>query len=307
MDCKGFQKYVGAFADGELEVQQNLEALEHLNMCPACAARVNAVTSLKAVLKRAYEPIHAPEHVRERVRQALAAETGQPGEASGRPLRMRFRPLPTRLAVPLGMAAGLLLVVGAWQLWSRNQQLRTDVLTVVPGHVVADVRAQHRYCIGHRAGDHYDGSLSRDLPVIAERLSAQLDMKVIAPDLAGLGFELVGADSCGIKGRPGAHVMYRSQATAKLLSVFSMARLPGFDAHAEGGRGGRGFFVSRDKDQVNVVAWNDGPQTYVLCADLPEPVLLEIGGRVSGATASAWEFYTGRRPSLAMTAARATP
>ena len=55
MNCQSFRKYIGAFADGELEVSQNLEALEHLNMCPSCAARVTNINELKEAINRAYQ------------------------------------------------------------------------------------------------------------------------------------------------------------------------------------------------------------------------------------------------------------
>lgn len=300
MDCKGFRKYIGAFADGELEVEQNLEALEHLNMCPACASRVSAVSSLKAALRRVYGGVRTPRHMRERVLQALEVEAGQAGPGAMTPVVPDVRLWVGRIAAPLGMAAALLAAFVAWQLWPR-QGLRTDVRLVVPGRVAADVREQHRYCIGHRGRDHFDPSLSRDLPVVAERLSAQLNLKVVAPDLFGLGLEFTGADSCGVKGRPGAHVIYRSIATGKLLSVFTVERWADIGAGGGGGSGELGYFVSSDNDALCVVAWHDGPQTYILCSDLPEQVLLDLGGRLSGATASRLGASATAGPCLATT------
>jgi anti-sigma factor RsiW len=300
MDCKGFRKYIGAFADGELEVEQNLDALEHLNMCPVCAARVNAVSSLKAALKRIYGGIHAPHHLRERVLHALEVEAGQTDPsvtALGVPGVRRWR---GRLAVPLGMAAALAAALAVWQLWPARD-LRTDVRLVVPGRVAAEVREQHRFCIGHRGRDHFDPSLSRDLPVIAERLSARLGIKVMAPDLSGLGFELAGADACGINGRAGAHLMYRLVTTGQLLSVFTVDRWAELGGEEGRATGDEGYFVSSDSDQLCVVAWHDGPQTYMLCSDMPEHVLLQIGGHLSGATASRPIVHSAASPCLAVT------
>ena len=61
MDCLGFRKYVGAFADGELDVDRNLDVLEHLNMCPKCAAQVQEIHNLKSVLCRQHESVSAPQ------------------------------------------------------------------------------------------------------------------------------------------------------------------------------------------------------------------------------------------------------
>ena len=302
MDCKGFRKYIGAFADGELQVEQNLAALEHLNMCQACAARVNAVSSLKATLKRVYGGIQAPQHVRERVLRALEIEAKQARLEATPPVVPGVHHWRGGFTVALGVAAALLLAFVGWQ-FLPDRGPRTDVRLVVPGRLAADVREQHRFCIGHRGANHNDVSLPRDLPVIAERLSARLNMKVIAPDLSSLGFELIGADSCGVKERPGAHIVYRSVATGKQLSVFTVDRWASLEDEDDVDSADRGFFVSSDDDSLCVVAWLDGPQAYILCADLPEPALLEIGGLVSGATASQLGVPSGTDPCLAITMA----
>ncbi|MGD2108765.1 MAG: zf-HC2 domain-containing protein [Phycisphaerae bacterium] len=302
MDCKAFRKYIGAFADGELEVEPNLEALEHLNMCPPCSARVNAVGSLKTAMKRAYGDARAPERLRRRVLAALDAEVD--GVELESPVGAGFsrgRSFKSRVMIPLGMAAALTCVVVFWKLWPARE-LRTDVRLALPGQVASDVRSQHRYCIGQRGGAHNDDSLPHDLKIVAERLSARLHMKVIAPDLSAMGLELVGADSCGVKGRPGAHVVYKSAATGKTLSVFTVGRWEGMDDRDPEHPNRRGYFVSRDDDQVCVVAWHEGDETYLVCSDLPESVLMDIGGLVSGATASAFGVGSGVNPFLAKTA-----
>lgn len=299
MDCTGFRKYVGAFADGELEVEQNLEALEHLNMCPACASRVTAVNSLKPALRRAYGDVTAPRHLHERVLSALEAEVGSRDAPAYASAVRRWR---SRLMVPIGVAAALLVAAGMWQYWPRSEP-RLNVVSVVPGRVVADVREQHRYCVSHRGESHNDVSLPRDFRIIAERLSARLGMGVIAPDLSAFGVELVGADSCGMMGRPGAHVLYRSVSTGRMLSVFTVNRLAGLGPESGDGAVDGALLVSSDGSPC-VVAWHDGPQTYLVCADVPEATLLEIGGRVSLAGAVQPGVWGGPQPVLAVTAGK---
>ncbi|MCC7314685.1 MAG: zf-HC2 domain-containing protein, partial [Planctomycetes bacterium] len=36
MNCKSVQKFLHAFADGQLGVRANCEVLDHLKMCPSC-------------------------------------------------------------------------------------------------------------------------------------------------------------------------------------------------------------------------------------------------------------------------------
>jgi anti-sigma factor RsiW len=204
--------------------------------------------------------------------------------------------------VPLGMAAALLVAAGMWRHWPWSEP-RLSVVSVVPGRVVADVREQHRYCVSHRGGNHNDVSLPRDLQIIAERLSARLSMDVIAPDLSAFGFELVGADSCGLMGRPGAHVLYQSVSTGRMLSLFTVNRLASLGPESGEGAVDGALLVSSE-GSPSVVAWHDGPQTYLVCAEVPEATLLEIGGRVSTASAVQPGMWGGPQPVLAVVAGK---
>ena len=71
MGCDRYRKYVGAFADGELEVKDNLDFLEHIKMCPACAARVDEVTTMKGALQHAYADVEPSESLRLRIAASL--------------------------------------------------------------------------------------------------------------------------------------------------------------------------------------------------------------------------------------------
>lgn len=273
MDCKACRKYIGAFADGELEIQQNLEALEHLNMCPRCAARVEEIAGLRATLVRIYGRMHAPQALRERLQRSLETQPATPPRTGQVPSLTRPR---RRLTVPLGVAAGLVLVASLWPGLTRTHP-RPGTVTVVAGRAVADIREQHRQCTRSGGAGHHAADLPREVGPIAERLSEEFKLVVIAPDLSGRGFELVGADRCGIQGRRGAHVLYRSRADATLmLSVFTVPRI------ATLGSGGgdlaeEAYLVSTD-EPLGVVAWHAGRQTYALCGALSEARLLDLAG-----------------------------
>jgi len=279
MNCKQFCKYAGAFADGELDVPFNAEALEHLRMCPRCAGRVAEVTNLKAALKRTLVHESAPPHLRQRVMAALDDEVGVRGRKPAGPAIRAWR---SRLVVVTGVAASLVLASLAWWLLDRREQ-PTDSLTIVSGRVVADVREQHRLCVSRRGLSHHDPRLPRDLTEIASRLSAELGLAVKSPNLSRYGFELVGADQCGIRGQRGAHVLYRRPSPpVVMLSVFTLPRL----ADLQPGEGDRTaeeakYYVTRG-DSPRLVAWHEGAQTYTVCADLPEADLLAIAGGIRG-------------------------
>lgn len=277
MNCRSFRKFVGAFADGELEVTQNVEALEHLNMCPGCAQRVAAVGVLRSAVKNAYGVQKAPAGLHQRVRLALdneriAAETPAILSRPGR----RY-PFLSRLTVSLGMAAAVAFAAGIW--WSRAPTVpRAGTLTVVPGRAVADVREQHEKCV-RASRRHHDESLGHDPDTIAAMLGRELNMTVLVPDLTPYGFDLIGADRCGIRGRPGAHVLYRGRSHGPILSVFSVARMTSLRSETIERRNGNDLLIAEDQP-LCVVAWHDGPQTYVLSAQLPTRDMVELASHV---------------------------
>lgn len=280
MNCMRFQKYLAAFADGELDVQQNLNVLEHVNMCPACAERAAQVPVLKNALKRVWDDVRAPEALRERIEQALDAEgahvepelteVGGPTEprAGARNVSQRWRVL-----LPLALAASVLLLISVWRQWN-DLDMPTGSMTVIATRTLVDVRAQHRECV-RRGYDHQDPSLGRDLATIRERLSARLGLVVLAPDLTDRGFELVGADACGVKGRRGAHVLYRAPSNGATLSTFTLDRVSDLNPDGLARVDDRDYLLV-SAEGLAVAAWHDGPQTYIMCGEVRERTMLQL-------------------------------
>lgn len=277
MDCEEFCTYVGAFVDGELETERNFEALQHVNSCPGCAARAAEIPALKGAVARAFSDGCAPQYLQNRLTSSLetcvvtprlAGPPSRDGRATRRP-RLRF-------LAPLGMAAAIGSALLLWQYWpgSGSQPVK---ITVAAGKLVADVREQHRLCIEQRGLGHHDASLPRDLPGMARRLSNELQLAVIVPDLSAKGFDLVGADRCGIMGRRGAHVLYQYASTGVPLSVFTVGRVSELGSGAHGSTAQHEYFVS-SSEPLCVVAWHGGPQTYVICGEFSEPTLLDLAG-----------------------------
>lgn len=288
MNCNAFRKYTGAFADGELEIEQNLEALEHLNMCPRCAERVTAITNLKTTLKRAYDIGPAPQELRERVLASLdSAEQSTPRRPSNTAHR---RAVFFRWGTSMGLAAAIALTV--YMAWYRpDTQLPPGILTVVASQPIHDVRAQHQTC-ALLGAKHHNASLPRDLKEIARRLGEELNLAVLAPNLEAHGFALLSADRCGIRGRPGAHLLYHSIATGELLSVFTVQRWERLDTGLsieKSVRLAEGDVLASSDDQYQVVAWHEGACTHALCGPFPRKRL--VGLAMQMRTASA-----GRRP-----------
>ena len=301
MNCNQFRKYVGAFADGELEVPHNLEALGHLNMCPECAARVQSVTHLRGAVVRAFGDLETPPNLRRDVLAALDMECGVERLRPADRVAAFLERLRGALAWPTALTATLLIALLVWQI-SSTAAPQPGTITVVAGRAMADVQRQHDMCMRKGAYRHHDATLSKHLPTIASRLSDRLGLKVLAPDLSAFGFRLVGGDSCGLNGRPAAHVLYRSGNAKDALSVFTVGRLAALGTGQVNVEAGREYFVSTDRD-VRVVAWHEGPQTYLVAGRLPETQLLDIAGSAMATTAYAPDFDApglAESPVLAM-------
>ncbi len=312
MDCTCFRKYVVALAEGEPEVRQHFEALEHLDGCPSCARRVADITALKVALARVYADARAPRHLRERVLSSLGSEALSARYDPQPPHAGVAASLPYRLIIPVSIAAALLLAVLLYQ-YRPHSEPYPGTITVVTGRAVADAREQHRWCIANRGPDHHDASLTRDLDEIARRLSSELQLTVLVPDLLVRGFALVGADRCGILGQRGAHVLYRSKPAGGALSVFTVGRM----ATLGSGDGGaslppeynREYFVSaaEAEESLSVVAWHDRRQSYVVCGKLPAAALLDLVEQVrlagTGRPGAPWPTS----PTLAFAAGKKFP
>ena len=275
MNCTAFRKYVGAFADGELDTDLNLRALEHLNMCPSCARRVAEVELIKASLQRICGDQQAPHALRERIRLALddssVASVGQAPVVR-----------PFRLTVPLAVAAALVMSVTVWQFQpAKTSTAPSPFVAAAP--IAADVRAQHRECSAH-GFEHHDPTLARNCKAIREVLGERLGLDVIAPDLAAKGCELVGADQCGVRGRKGAHVLYRCKDTGAYVSIFTLDRLSELPALKVDPSGPREYFIDT-VDGMTVVAWQGRTAAYILCGELPSARLIEIANPIRTANA----------------------
>lgn len=298
MNCMDFRKYAGAFADGELEVAQNLEALEHLNMCPRCAERVTEITNLKTALKRTCDVGPAPRRLRDRVLAALDSpveSTAQPASNTARRWATFFR-----WGTSLGLAAAITLAVYmAW--FPQAAELPIGILTVMANQPILDVGAQHQACalLGPK---HHDASLPRDLSDISRRLGEELNLTVLAPNLEAQGFDLLGADKCGIRGRPGAHLLYHSATTGELLSIFTVGRWAQLDAGLsidESVRLSEGEVLASAGDEIQVVAWHEGSCTHALCGPFSGERLVGLVTRMRIASSSIRPTADSASPVLA--------
>ncbi len=275
MNCKSFRKYASAFADGELDVPLNLEALEHLNMCPACAQRVDDVTACKRSLSDMWSREVAPDSLRKSVAVSL---DGALEREKLTDYGLTYAPSwhkRSKFMVPLAIAAAILFYVSIWQRWGSDE-LSSGTMTVVTAQAVTDIRHQHQDCVLTRGINHHNPLLSHQPALLASQLSGLTDLVVVVPLFPQDEFELVGGEKCGIQGRVGGHVLYRSPSTHEYLSVFTTTRIVELIPNQPAGWRERAYFANEDDNSLTVLAWHESDRTISFSANLPKEALMKL-------------------------------
>ena len=102
-----------------------------------------------------------------------------------------------------------------------------------------------------------------------------MGMRVAVPELNHLGYKLIGADRCGVGRRKGLHVLYYSDRLNGELSLFTVGRMAAPASDRLDAAGARNIVTAGDH-RLAVVAWHDGPQTYLACAEVLDDVLYDL-------------------------------
>ena len=118
MSCALFRRHIDAFIDGEVDPRTQIEFDRHVDVCPACQEQLAFERSMKEQVRAALAGDVAPEHLRTRIIAALDAEEQSWNaqvavEQESRPA-IRFLPMRARHAVPVAIAATVLLAASWW-------------------------------------------------------------------------------------------------------------------------------------------------------------------------------------------------
>ncbi len=271
MDCRNFNEYLDAFADGELEPEKNLEVAAHVDQCEACAASVARIRSLRGCLSRVFAGERATEELRLRIQDAILAESCPPVH--------RFA-APRRWVAPLGVAAAIAVVWLAYPLVAQwGGGVTANGSAKMRARVVRLVVGRHFGCLKLGPGHHRSG-LPRDADGIARVMAAELGFEVSVPDLSRAGYRLHSADSCGVKGMPGSHAVYERVADGVFVSVFSVSRIDGLSCAHTHEPGMRRCAVCGEESGAAVVGWHQADSTVVMCGKLPRADLIALADGV---------------------------
>src|SRR5581483_7427636 len=144
--CRDLQHLIGACADGELEVEKQLEVESHVDSCSTCRERIELLRAMKGSLKSLQTK--APEGMMSRARQAMLAEKAR---IEARESAKRLTPW--RTIVPLASAAAFALAWGAMAKTSTRSNAMGAEHAGFGDELLAELVAEHSQPLPYDAKD----------------------------------------------------------------------------------------------------------------------------------------------------------
>jgi anti-sigma factor RsiW len=191
-----------AYVDGELDMASALAFDEHAAACPDCAARLLGRTALIHSVRRADLSYRCPDVLRRRIERDVRARATTTRSVLTSPL------------LPAALAAGLALAIGGFYVGDGRARA---------GVVAAEFASAHARAllVGHEVD-----VLSSDHHVVKPWFAGRLAFSPPAPELAGVGYQLVGGRVDLVAGRRVAALVYRHGAHAATVFVWPRDSAP---------------------------------------------------------------------------------
>lgn len=243
-DCSRIDALVTPYVDGELPQPEQTEVSHHLSACPLCRTKVAAEQAVRALIRTRREDLAhpAPPDLKSRC-AALCAPRPAPvlpfPTSASSPQAVSRRAWPVRLARGLGVAAAVLLAVGAliYQGTMRSNRV-----------LAAELAADHEKCFGlnQLLGTHDSAD------TVEAAMASGFDWHMRLPDVSTRkDISLIGSRPCLYGEGKTAHIMFTHN--GEPVSLFMLAR------------------GDRSDQVVNVLGhqcriWSQGNRTFVLVA-----------------------------------------
>lgn len=188
MNCHEIHPLLHAYVDSELDLMPSLEVDNHLKHCAACAAMKRSLESLRTNLRNSDLAYRAPESLRVRILQSVAAETEEE-----KPQRAE-RPWVWQLLAlgSLGFAIVTLMLQPAGISSSdrlADEAISSHVRSLMAGHLM-DV-------------------VSTDQHTVKPWFNGKIDFAPEVKDFAAQGFPLVGGRMDYLEGQTVAALVYK--------------------------------------------------------------------------------------------------
>jgi anti-sigma factor RsiW len=254
MNCAECEILLHALIDGELDAGHAREVEAHLTDCPACAAKLNAFSSMREALAAPGLKETAPARLRNRIDAALVpARTIGRGRFLQPSRRVFFGGFALGTALSAAVAASVVLTVfhDDAERTIAGEVVSAHIRSLQPGHLT-DVETSDQ----HTVKPWFDGKVDVAPPVL---------------DLTAEGFTLLGGRLDYFDGEPVASVVYRRR--KHIINLFVARRL-GAERAGVGARTVQGYSVRH---------WSDRGLQYWAVSDLDPRELDEFVARIVAA------------------------
>lgn len=278
MNCRSVQKFIYAFADGQLGVKANCEMLDHLKMCPACSRLVDEHQALRAAIGRHLAQVEMPAGLSGRIAGALRLNQPASSPASRASVTLAFRPAYRLLAAAACIA---LLIGGSWWgygLSRRAKTTKTPPVVVETGQIAASLVAEIHTAHIAMGLQHQSPALPDSLSGLSASISRHFNdrLSAVVPDMTVYGYNFESASYCGVRNSTctnGAHVIYASTEDETRLSFFVVPRLDRFDECNGQDTARPQTYREYEIQQASgpalaVLAWHRDETTYICCAPI---------------------------------------
>ena len=279
MNCGLVRRHLGALLDGELDPTTLVEFERHLNECMDCQEFLDVEENLRREVRTAVASETAPAHLKARLQVDLekAPQAAAVAEQATEPL---VRPFPMRLryAVPMSMAAAILLIAGVLYDAEPTDGGTQTASATLP--VFQELVEFHRSSLPPDVGAPVVGAHPQPLPeTSANEISGYFRGKVSFPVKTALfdrqDVRLVGGRLSNVRERRAAALYYDVQGRRMTVVVFEHAPSPLEQGALRARFGQRDLFYHQVGPYTVPVRYHDG-LTYAFTGDLGQDALLQL-------------------------------
>ncbi len=294
MSAKKTHKYIAAFADGELDVEQNIAVLEVMTMSPQTTRRIMHQQQLRqAVRRHVHERTpQTPAGLKERIEHLTATTTPEaatggstgssyqgPGQGQGEATGVLARIGRRSPALAAAMLLGALLS-GIIVAQITPGGLGTAPPTSTPATLLVDAdtdrfAARHDHCADDidalRGATRYPDQLEALPDAVAARLDLSTD-EVGRLDLTGSGYEFWRAGDCALPGDKSVHLVYRAMPESGHTGTLSVWIVQNGEGKLDHLVEGRPYWLAGDEHGHPMVVWRHGRTAFYLMGNRSECV-----------------------------------